>query len=104
VVVKKIAWINTKTPWKNSHRRFDQIMPRDRQTGLYHEEYFNEFVALEKKMCERSEGSALLMLADFSAFTDVSERQKIAKSMTEVLSVATRDTDVKGWHAEWTHP
>ena len=40
------------------------------------------------------------MLADLSAFVDVSERQKIAKSMTEVLSDATRDTDVKGWHVD----
>lgn len=98
--VKKISCINTKSVGQNNHRRQDQIMPRDSQTGLYHEEYFNEFLAFEKKRYERSEGPAFLMLADLSAFVDVSERQKIAKSMTEVLSGATRDTDVKGWHVD----
>jgi len=100
VKVKKISRINTKSVGQNNHRRQDQIMPRDSQTGLYQEEYFNEFLAFEKKRCERSEDPAFLMLADLSAFVDVSERQKIAKSMTEVLSDATRDTDVKGWHVD----
>ena len=40
------------------------------------------------------------MLADLSAFADVSERQKIAKSMMEALSHAIRDTDVKGWRVD----
>ena len=40
------------------------------------------------------------MLADLSAFADLSERQKIAKSMMEALSHAIRDTDVKGWHID----
>jgi hypothetical protein len=75
-------------------------MLRDSQTGLYHEEYFKEFLALEEKRCERSKDPVFLMLADLSAFIDIQERQKIAKSMTEVLSDATRDTDVKGWHVD----
>jgi hypothetical protein len=100
VVVKKISWINTKTHWENSQRRQDQIMLRDRRTRLYHEEYFNELVALEKKRCERSEGSVLLMLADLSAFTDLSKRQEVVRSMMDVLSDVTRDTDVKGWHVD----
>jgi hypothetical protein len=77
-----------------------QIMLRDSQTGLYREEYFKEFLALAKKRFERSEGPAFLMLADLSAFTDVSERQKVAKSMIDSLSAVTRDTDVKGWFVE----
>jgi hypothetical protein len=40
------------------------------------------------------------MLANLSAFPDVSERQNIAKSMMEVFSAVTRDTDVKGWHID----
>jgi hypothetical protein len=75
-------------------------MPRDSQTGLYDKEYFNEFLALERKRCTRSEDPALLMLADLSTFTDVSERQKVAKSMMDALSDVTRDTDVKGWHVD----
>jgi hypothetical protein len=40
------------------------------------------------------------MLADLSGFPDSRERRKIAKLMTEVLSDATRETDIKGWHTE----
>jgi lipopolysaccharide/colanic/teichoic acid biosynthesis glycosyltransferase len=75
-------------------------MLRDCQTGLYHEEYFDEIFALEKKKCERSKSLLFLMLADLSAFADVSERQKVAKSMMEELSRAIRDTDVKGWQVD----
>jgi len=75
-------------------------MLRDSQTGLYREEYFNEFLALEMKKGELSEDPALLMLADLSAFADVSERQKVATSMMDALSEVTRDTDVKGWHVD----
>ena len=39
-----------------------------------------------------------LMLVDLSAFTDVSERQETAKSIMDVFSHVTRDTDIKGWH------
>jgi len=38
------------------------------------------------------------MLVDLSAVVDVSERQKIARLIMEVLFDVTRDTDVKGWH------
>jgi len=75
-------------------------MLRDSQTELYNEEYFNELLALEQKKCERSKSPVLLMLADLSAFADVSERQKIARSMMEALSHIIRDTDVKGWHVD----
>ena len=40
------------------------------------------------------------MLADLSAFTDESERQKITQSMMDVFSNVIRDTDVKGWHVD----
>lgn len=73
-------------------------MLRDNQTGLYHEKYFNELLALEKKRCERSKNPVFLMLVDLSSFADVSERRKVAKSIMEALSETTRDTDVKGWH------
>jgi hypothetical protein len=75
-------------------------MLKDSQTGLYCEEYFNELLTLEKKRCKQSERPVLFMLADLSAFTDVSERQKIAQSMMDALSYVTRDTDVKGWHVD----
>ena len=75
-------------------------MVKDSQTGLYPEKYFNELLTLEKKRRKRSEDPALLMLADLSAFTDESERQKITQSMMDVFSNVIRDTDVKGWHVD----
>ncbi len=75
-------------------------MLKDSLTGLYNEGCFNEFLNLEKKRCKRSEDPAFLMLADLSKFTDVSERKNIAKSMMDVFSEVTRDTDIKGWHVD----
>jgi GGDEF domain-containing protein len=94
-------FLNThKTEERNSHWRQDHILPRDSQTGLYQEEYFNELLALEKKRCERSKNQMFSVFFDLSAFSDVSSRQKIAKSIMDVLSDVTRDTDVKGWHVD----
>lgn len=98
--MRKISWLNTKTRVQKNRRELDQIVMKDTETGLYNAEYFNEFHALEKKRCERSEDPAYLMLADLSAFTDVSERINIAQSMMGVFSEVTRDTDIKGWHVD----
>jgi hypothetical protein len=75
-------------------------MLRHHTTQLYHEQYFNELLALERRKCERSKVQALLMLADLSDFHDIHERLKIAKLMREVLSNVTRETDVKGWYSD----
>ena len=82
---------------QNNHRALDQDTLRDSDTGLYHEEYFNELLALEQKRCERSKDPIFLMRADLSACADPAERRDIARSMMDVFSDATRDTDVKGW-------
>ena len=71
---------------------------RDDRTGLYREEYFNEILALEKRRCERSRDSVLLMCADLRAFDDMSDRHEVAALVMHVLSRATRETDIKGWH------
>ena len=84
----------------NSRQKPDQAILRDSQAELYHEQYFNEFLAFEKKRVERSKDPVFLMLADLSAFSDVSERQNVAKSIAEVLSETTRETDVKGWYVD----
>ena len=97
-----------KEDFQDKHKTFsrtifrDKIGPivKDSQTGLYPEKYFNELLTLEKKRRKRSEDPAFLMLADLSAFTDESERQKITQSMMDVFSNVIRDTDVKGWHVD----
>ena len=75
---------------------------RDGRTGLYHEEYFNEILAFEKRRCERSRDSVLLMCADLDAFGEQSERQKIAALVMHTLSQVTRETDLKGWYVSGT--
>ncbi len=75
---------------------------RDGRTGLYHEEYFNEILAFEKRRCERSRDSVLLMCADLSACGEQSERQKIAALVMHTLSQVTRETDLKGWYVNGT--
>jgi len=72
--------------------------PGDGRTGLYHAEYFNELLAMEKSRCERSHSSLLLMLADLSPLEGPSERQKVAALMMRTLTHVTRETDIKGWH------
>ena len=100
VKVRKISWIDTAMRKQNDGKRQGKIILKDSLTGLYGEGCFNEFLDLEKKRCKRSENPAFLMLANLSAFTDASERQDIAKSMMDVFSEVTRDTDVKGWYVE----
>jgi hypothetical protein len=75
-------------------------MSKDTQTGLYHEECFREFLALEKKRCSRSLDLVLFMRVDLSDFQNLPEREKVAQSIMDALSSVTRDTDVKGWHVD----
>jgi lipopolysaccharide/colanic/teichoic acid biosynthesis glycosyltransferase len=76
------------------------IVLKHRDARLYHEQYFDELLTIEKKRCERWKARALLMLVDLSAFQNISERHKIARRIMDVLSNVTRETDVKGWHVE----
>jgi lipopolysaccharide/colanic/teichoic acid biosynthesis glycosyltransferase len=80
-------------------RRHGAVALTDDQTGLYFEEYFNDLLSLEKKRCERSQESILLMLFDLSAFRHASEICRVAKLVTDRLSDLTRQTDIKGWYA-----
>jgi len=100
VTLRKISWRNTTIRKQNSSKMQDKIVLKDSLTGLYNDGCFDEFLNLEKRRCKRSEDPEFLMLADLSKFTDVSERKNIAKSMMEVFSEVTRDTDIKGWHVD----
>jgi lipopolysaccharide/colanic/teichoic acid biosynthesis glycosyltransferase len=83
-------------------RRNGAVALTDDETGLYFQEYFNDLLNLEKKRCERSQESILLMLFDLSAFTHASEIGRIARLITGRLSDLTRQTDIKGWYADHT--
>ncbi len=71
---------------------------RDHRTGLYHAEYFNELLTLEKRRCERSRDSVLLMCVNLKALGNVSDRHKIAAALMRIFSRVTRETDIKGWY------
>ena len=71
----------------------------DRYSGLYKEPYFLEFLNLERKRSERSRRPFVLMLAELEGFEDGFERHQVVKKMCELLSVLTRDTDIKGWYS-----
>ncbi len=89
---------NSKATERRSHQGPGDHALRDDRTGLYHEEYFNEILALEKRRCERSRDSVLLMRANLKAFGDVSDRHKMAAHLVHIFSRATRETDIKGWY------
>ena len=71
----------------------------DRYSGLYKEPYFLEFLNLERKRSERSRRPFVLMLAELEGFEDVFEKHQVVKKMCALLSVLTRDTDIKGWYS-----
>ncbi len=76
----------------------EEPMWKHARACLYHQAYFNELLAIERRRCARSQDRVLLMLADLSDLPERSERMKIADMIMEVLPKVTRETDVKGWH------
>ena len=84
---------------RRGHPGSEHDAPRDDRTGCYHAEWFNELLAFEKRRCERSRDSLLLMRVDLKAFDNISDRHEIAALVMRVLSHVTRETDIKGWHA-----
>jgi len=81
-------------------RRDGAVSLTDDQTGLYLEACFKELLNLEKKRCERSHESILLMLFDLSAFKHASEIGRVARRIMGALHGLTRHTDIKGWYAD----
>ena len=70
----------------------------DRQSGCYVEEYFHEALSLERKRTERTARPFTLLLADIAGVKPEAEWRQIARSVVQVLSLATRSTDIKGWY------
>ncbi|MGD0488405.1 MAG: sugar transferase [Syntrophorhabdales bacterium] len=93
---------NSKAAERRGHRGPEDHALRDDRTGLYHAEYFNELLTLERRRCERSHDSVLLMCADLKAFGDASDRREIAAAVMRIFSRVTRETDIKGWHVRGT--
>jgi lipopolysaccharide/colanic/teichoic acid biosynthesis glycosyltransferase len=70
----------------------------DRESGCYVEEYFHETLSLERKRTERTGRPFTLLLADIAGVTPEREWRETASKMVQVLTAATRSTDIKGWY------
>ena len=65
---------------------------------LFIEDYFVQFLTLERKKSERSRKSFLLMRIQLQDSIYVQETSGIIGSLAAALSESTRETDVKGWY------
>ncbi len=81
----------------NSSLLFSHYL-RDRDYGLYLEDYFKEILYLERKRTERSKKPFLLMLLDFTKIDDFTEKIGIMEGAAGVLRSLTREIDLKGWY------
>ncbi|VAX27771.1 Undecaprenyl-phosphate galactosephosphotransferase [hydrothermal vent metagenome] len=81
----------------NSSLLFSHYL-RDRDYGLYLEDYFKEILYLERKRTERSKKPFLLMLLDFTKIDDFAEKIGIMEGAAGVLRSLTREIDLKGWY------
>lgn len=71
---------------------------RDRDYGLYVEDYFHEMVYIERKRAERSKSSFVLMLIDFDPVLGDGSVREIIKGAALAVSASTREIDIKGWY------
>ena len=58
---------------------------------------FSKMLALERKRTERSQRPYVLMLLDFPGGVRESDPQRMFERVLTAASVATRETDRKGW-------
>jgi len=66
--------------------------------GIFSEEAFHKMIALERKRTERSHKPFLLMLLDIGDEMPSDVGQGTLRKVLDVLSLATRETDVFGWY------
>ncbi len=65
---------------------------------LHSEKYFLDFLRIERKRSERSHRPFILAVIGLSHFSRSAERKAIIRDIAHVLSVSTRDIDLKGWY------
>ncbi|HUH66143.1 MAG TPA: sugar transferase [Syntrophales bacterium] len=70
----------------------------DEEFDCYGEEYFNDFLAFERKRSERSKRPFVVLTLDFTGITDMTSRCESIKWAVQTLSMITRETDIKGWY------
>lgn len=82
----------------NRHQGLQSSPLADKDTGLYREDYFRDLIRIERKRSERSRKPFLLVLIRIDGLYRPGERQKAVKEIAAVLSLATREIDIKGWY------
>ena len=71
---------------------------KNQDMNLHTEQYFANFLRLERKRSERSSRPFILVVIGLKGFPKTSERREIIKDTAHALSSTTRDTDIKGWY------
>ena len=83
---------------EDSHNVSQQrsTMLYDEEFGCDGEEYFNEFLTLERKRSERSKRAFVVLTMDVTGIADKTSRRESIKWAVNTLSILTRETDIKG--------
>ena len=68
--------------------------------GYVSEELFKKLLCLERKRSERSRKQFALMLVDAGELLRTDRREVALEQVTAALSLATRETDIRGWYRE----
>jgi len=66
--------------------------------GVLSEEWFHRMISIERKRTERSHKPFLLMLLDIGDEISANNGRESLGKIRDVLSLATRETDVVGWY------
>jgi lipopolysaccharide/colanic/teichoic acid biosynthesis glycosyltransferase len=66
--------------------------------GILAEEAFHRMISHERRRTERSNKPFLLMLLDMGDVMSADNKKSSLRKILNVLSLATRETDVVGWH------
>lgn len=84
----------------NRHQGPQSSSLAEKDTGFYREDYFRDLIRIERKRTERSLKPFLLVLIGIDGVQGPGERRKTAKEIAAVLSLATREIDIKGWYQQ----
>ena len=72
---------------------------KEKESGLYVEDYFHEMVYLERRRAERSGRPFVLVLVDLEALLQADEAESLKSATVRKVSALTREVDLKGWYS-----
>lgn len=71
---------------------------KEKESGLYVEDYFHEVVYLERRRAERTGRAFVMMLVDFEGLLGGDGSEEMVRSVSGRLAATTREVDIKGWY------